>query len=124
MWNFSSFYYYKKLWAIEASKHQNRTELQTKEAAHVQWKIRKRSCRVWAIPSLYWRQKPNVKSEKVWQANRDAVQRKLYQEIFMHLNDATLQMIIPQNNMKEFELWNYLQKSFGQIRTSQIIALW
>ena len=54
----------------------------------------------------------------------DAVQRKLYQEIFMHLNDATLQKIIPQNNMKEFDLWKYLQKSFGQIRTSQIIALW
>ena len=28
----------------------------------------------------------NVESEKV----RDAVQRKLYQEIIMHLNDATL----------------------------------
>ena len=38
----------------------------------------------------------NVESEKVSEANRDAVQGKLYQEIIMHLNDATLQMIIAQ----------------------------
>ena len=46
----------------------------------------------------------NVQSEKVSEANRDAVQRKLYQEIIMHLNDATLKMIIAQNNRNGFEI--------------------
>ena len=52
-------------------------------------------------------EKPNVKSEKISEANRDAIQRKLYQEIIMHLNDAdaTLQMIIAQNNRNGFEIW-------------------
>ena len=63
----------------------------------------------------------NVESEKVSEANRDDVQRKWYQEILMHLNDATLQMIIARNG---FEIWKYLQKTFGQIRTSQIIVFW
>ena len=48
----------------------------------------------------------------------------MYQEIFLHLNDATLQLIIAQNNRIEFQIWKYLQKTFGQIRTSQIIVLW
>ena len=46
----------------------------------------------------------NVESEKISEANRDAVQRKLYQEIIMHLNDATLQMIIAQNNRNGFKI--------------------
>ena len=66
----------------------------------------------------------NVESEKVSEANRDAIQRKLYQEVIMHLNDATLQMTIAQNNRNGFEIWKYSQKTFGQIRTSQIIVLW
>ena len=33
-------------------------------------------------------------------------------------------MIIAQNNMNGFKIWKYLQKTFGQIRTSQIIVLW
>ena len=33
-------------------------------------------------------------------------------------------MIISQNNRKEFEMWKNLQKTFGQIRTRQIIVLW
>ena len=52
----------------------------------------------------------NVESEKVSEANRDAIQRKLYQEIIMHFNDATLQMIIAQNNRNGFEIWKYFQK--------------
>ena len=32
----------------------------------------------------------NVESEKVSEVNRDAVLRKFYQEIIMHLNDATM----------------------------------
>ena len=60
----------------------------------------------------------NVESEKVIEANRDAVQRKLYQKIIMHLNDATLQMIITQNNRNGFEIWKYLQKTFGRVQTS------
>ena len=65
-----------------------------------------------------------VESEKVSKANRDAVQRKLCQEIIIHVNDATLQMIIAQNNRNGFEIWKYLLKKFGQIRLSQIIVLW
>ena len=42
----------------------------------------------------------------------------------MHLNDATLQMTIAQNNRNGFEILKYSQKTFGQIRTSQIIVLW
>ena len=42
----------------------------------------------------------------------------------MHLNDAILQMIIAQNNRNGFEIWKYLQKTCGQVRASQIIALW
>ena len=66
----------------------------------------------------------NVESERVSEASRDAVQRKLCQEIIIHLKDATLQMIIAQNNMNGFKICKYLQKTFGQIRTSQIIVLW
>ena len=66
----------------------------------------------------------NVESEKVSEANRDAVQRKWYQEILMHLNDATLQMIIAQNNRNGFDKWKYLKKTFGQIGTRQIIVFW
>ena len=55
-----------------------------------------------------------VESEKVSKANRDAVQRKLYQEILMQVNDATLQMIIAQNNRNGFEIWKYLQKLLGR----------
>ena len=47
----------------------------------------------------------NVESEKVSEANRDAAQRKLYQETIMHLNDATSRMIIAQNNRNGFEIW-------------------
>ena len=42
----------------------------------------------------------------------------------MLLNDATLQMITAQNNRNRFETWKNLQKTFGQIRTRQIIVLW
>ena len=65
----------------------------------------------------------NVESEKISETNRDAVQRKLYQVIIIHLNDAALQMIIAQSRIG-FEIWKYLQKTFGQIRTSQIFVLW
>ena len=41
----------------------------------------------------------------------------------MHLNDATLQMIIAQNHSNGFDKWKYLQKTIGQIRTSEISVL-
>ena len=80
---------------------------------------------VWCEPFLAYIEDKNlnVESEKVTEANRDAVQRKLYQKIIMHLNDATLQMIITQNNRNGFEIWKYLQKTFGRVQTSQIIVL-
>ena len=42
----------------------------------------------------------------------------------MHLKDDCLQMIIAQKNWNGFEIWYYLQKTFGQIKTSQIIVRW
>ena len=39
----------------------------------------------------------NLNSEKYSEANKDAVQRKVYQEFIMHLNDATLQLNIALN---------------------------
>ena len=46
----------------------------------------------------------NLESEKIKEASRDAVQRKLYQEIIMQLNDATLQMIIAEINTNGFKI--------------------
>ena len=65
-----------------------------------------------------------VESEKTSEVNRDVFQRKLYQKIIMKFNDGILQMIIAQNNRNGLELWKYLQKIFGKIRTSQVIVLW
>ena len=42
----------------------------------------------------------------------------------MHLNDATLQLIIAQKNRNGFKIWKYLQKTLRQSRTSQLIVLW
>ena len=64
-----------------------------------------------------------VESEKTSEVNRDVFQRKLYQKIIMKFNDGILQMIIAQNNRNGLELWKYLQKIFGKIRTSQVIVL-
>ena len=33
-------------------------------------------------------------------------------------------MIIAQNIRNGFQIWNYLQKTFGQIRIRQVIVLW
>ena len=70
---------------------------------------------VWCERFLAYIEDKNLKveSEKVTEANKDPVQRKLYQEIIMHPNDATLQIIIAQNNRNGFEIWKYLQKTFG-----------
>ena len=84
---------------------------------------RKFSCKVSTILAYIEDKNLKVESERVSEASSDAVQRKLYQEIIMLLNDATLQMIIAQNNRNGFEIWKYLQKTVGQIRTSQIIVL-
>ena len=105
-------YYYKRLWAIEASKHENLDGFRTKKTAHFIGKPENFS--------VWWKQVLAYISE----TSRDAVQRKLCQKIVVHLNDATLQMIISQNNRKGFEMWKNLQKTFGQIRTRQIIVLW
>ena len=64
----------------------------------------------------------NVESEKVSEAIRDAVQRKWYQEILMHLNDATLQMIIAQNNRNGFDKWKYLKKHLGRLEQDKSLC--
>ena len=64
----------------------------------------------------------NVESEKVSEANRDAIQRKLDQKIIMHLNDATLQMIITQNNRNRFEIWKYFRKHLGRFEQAKSLC--
>ena len=98
--------------------------MRTKETAHFQWKTQKFPVGCEQFLAHIEDKNLSVESEKVSEANRDTVQRKLYQKITMHLNDATLLMIMAQNNMNDFEIWKYLQKTYGQIPTRQIKVLW
>ena len=49
---------------------------------------------------------------------------RLYHQIIMHLDDSTAQAVIALDNKKGTEVWEFLKKTFGSIKTPQILALW
>ena len=48
----------------------------------------------------------------------------LYREITMHLDDKTLQMVIPLDTTDGEEVWNHLEVTYGKTKNSQILAIW
>ena len=81
---------------------------------------------VWRTRFLSYLETKKVKVNPEESSSEETARNKnnMYRELIMHMDDETLQSIISLGTTDGYEVWNHLEKTYGQIKTPQILSLW